>query len=272
MSNMKELLMQGILPKDLKIVDAHAHISEGDVCAAYVRTLPVEKSIQMCKNVGIAAIVASSLKAQWGNLVVGNDRMMEFTKIYPGYVYCNLIFDPHNPEISIRQLEQYHNDPAFIGVKIHPRDMDSCVASNDYDVLYRYCCDHNILVACHTWQTEPQNDPKDFNGVLQRFPELKLQLVHMGGTFRGAMDSIEIANKYPQVLLDINGSLYSQIWIEKLVELAPFEQFVFATDQSFNDPSIMIGRVVMSDLTDEQKYKLLRYNFENAIGKKLVKD
>ena len=58
--------------------------------------------------------------------------------------------------------------------------------------------------------------------------------------------------------------------LEKLVEQAPFRQFVFGTDQTFNDPRIMVGRVLMSELTDGQKQQLLCDNFEAAIGRTLV--
>ncbi len=270
MMTYKQTAMTGRLPAGLRILDAHAHLGEGEQGAAYVCSIPLDDSLRMSREIGIGAIVASSLKALYGNVIAGNERMMAFTKRYPGYVYASIFYDPHYHEACIAQVEKYRTDPGFVGIKIHPRDTQCSVASSDYDKLYAYCVEHDILVACHTWQTEPANDPKDFGPVLQRFPALKLQLCHMGGTYRGCMDSLELANRYPQVLLDINGSLYSQIWLEKLVEQAPFRQFVFGTDQTFNDPRIMVGRVLMSELTDGQKQQLLCDNFEAAIGRTLV--
>ena len=121
------------------------------------------------------------------------------------------------------------------------------------------------------WETEPANNPADFGPVLARYPQLKLQLCHMGGTYRGCVASIDLANKYEHVYLDINGSLYSQIWIEELVKEAPLERFVFGTDQTFNDPRIMIGRVLASELEDDIKRKIVAENFENLIGRTLGK-
>ena len=269
--NVKQSLMNGVLPAGFRILDSHAHLGDGEQSGLYIRTLPVAESLRLSKKVGIGAVVASSLKALYGNVYDGNERMMEFTRLYPGYVYASIFYDPHYHDSCIAQIEKYKNDPAFVGIKIHPRESGCCIATTMYDGLYRYCLDNDLLVACHTWQTEPANDPRDFGPVLQRFPGLKLQLCHMGGTYQGCMDSLELANKYPQVYLDINGSLYSQIWLEKLVEQAPFRQFVFGTDQTFNDPRIMLGRVLMSDLTDEQKQALMCDNFESVIGRKLVK-
>lgn len=269
--NIKESVLAGKIPENLRILDAHAHLGEGEQGGAYVRSLPVEESLRLSKKIGVGAIVASSLKSLYGNVLGGNDRMMEFTKMYPGYVYASIFYDPHYHSQCIDQLEQYRTDPGFVGVKIHPRDTGTTIAGQDYDKLYEYCIEKDILVACHTWQTEPANNPADYEPVLDRYPELKLQLCHMGGTYQGCMDSLRLANKYKHVYLDINGSLYSQIWLEDLVKEAPMDRFVFGTDQTFNDPRIMIGRVLLSDLTDEQKQLLLCDNFEKVIGRKLVK-
>lgn len=269
--NIKESVMSGVIPEDLRIVDAHAHLGEGEQGGAYVRSLPIEESLRLSRKIGVGAIVASSLKALYGNVLDGNDRMMEFTKMYPGYVYASIFYDPHYHDGCIAQLDKYRGDEGFVGVKIHPRDTQTCIATHDYDRLYEYCIEHGILVACHTWQTEPANNPADFEPVLERYPELKLQLCHMGGTYRGVMDSLRLANRFANVYLDFNGSLYSQIWMEDLVEQAPIERFVFGTDQTFNDPRIMVGRVVCSELDDGVKRLLLGENFERIVGRKLIK-
>ena len=92
----------------------------------------------------------------------------------------------------------------------------------------------------------------------------------MGGTYQGVQDSLRLANRFPKVYLDINGSLYTQIWLEELVKEAPIERFVFGTDQTFNDPRIMVGRVLCSDLDDGVKRLILSENYERAIGRRLI--
>lgn len=266
----KESALRGVIPPELRILDAHAHLGEGEQGGAYIRTLPVEESLRLSRKTGIDAIVASSLKALYGNVTGGNDRMMEFTRAYPGSVYASIFYDPHYHAQCIAQLEQYRREPGFVGVKIHPRDTMTSIKSRDYDGLYEYCAERGILVACHTWETEPANNPADFEPVLEHYPELHLQLCHMGGTYRGCIDSLRLANRFQHVCLDINGSLYSQIWLENLVREAPMERFVFGTDQTFNDPRIMVGRVLLSDLDDTEKRMLLCENFERIVGRKLV--
>jgi len=268
--NIKESVLRGVIPEKLRILDAHAHLGEGEQGGLYIRTLPVAESLRLSKKVGVDAIVASHLKSLYGNVLLGNERMMDFSREFPGYVYVAMFYHPHYHEACIAQLEKYKDDPGFVGAKIHPRETHTTIAGRDYDKLYRYCLDNDILVSCHTWQTEPANNPADYRAALGRFPELKLQLCHMGGTYQGCMDSVDLANEFPNVYLDLNGSLYSQIWLEELVKLAPMERFIFSTDQTFNDPRILLGRVLLSDLTDAQKQMLLCDNFERVIGRKLV--
>ena len=266
----KESVMNGVIPEGLRIVDAHAHLGDGEQAGAYTCTLPVAESLRLSRKIGIGAVVASGLGALYGNVPGGNERMMEFTRLYPGYVFASIFYDPHYHDECIVQLEKYKNDPGFVGVKIHPRETQTYISTRDYDRLYEYCIERDILVACHTWQTEPANPPADFEPVLERYPELKLQLCHMGGTYQGVQDSLRLANRFPKVYLDINGSLYTQIWLEDLVKEAPIERFVFGTDQTFNDPRIMVGRVLCSDLDDGVKHLILSENFERAIGRRLI--
>ena len=84
------------------------------------------------------------------------------------------------------------------------------------------------------------------------------------------MDTLRLAREYENVYCDINGSLYSELWIEELVKMAPEGKFVFSTDQTFNDPRALLGRVLLSGLPDALKRKILCENMENAVGRRLV--
>ena len=52
--------------------------------------------------------------------------------------------------------------------------------------------------------------------------------------------------------------------------MAPEGKFVFSTDQTFNDPRALLGRVLLSGLPDALKRKILCENMENAVGRRLV--
>ena len=269
--NFKQSVLQGVLPKDLRIFDAHAHVGEGEYSGIYLYTLPLAQNLCLMKKAGINAMAASSFKSLGGSAAAGNERLMEMCAIHPEELFAYLYYEPRYSYEVFAQLDTYRSHPSFIGVKIHPRESKTSLESSDYDMLYAYCETHGILILCHTWATEPENNPSSFTRILKRHPKLKLLLGHMGGTYRGCMDSIALANEYKNVYLDINGSLYSQIWIEELVKLAPLNKFIFSTDQVFNDPRIIVGRVLLSDLKDEEKKAILCDNFETVMGRQLVR-
>jgi predicted TIM-barrel fold metal-dependent hydrolase len=266
----KETALTGAIPQGLRIFDAHAHIGNGEYNAAYLYTLPLEENLRLSRSIGICAIAASSFLALVGKGIEGNEALMEACGRYPEELFAYLYYDPNIGEPLLRQIEGYRAHPNFIGVKIHPREAKTAVDSGAYDPLYAYCKERGILILCHTWETEKENNPILFEPVLRRFPKLKLLLGHMGGTIRGCMDSIALAKRYENVYLDINGSIYTQIWIEELAKFAPAEKLIFSTDQMFNDPRIVVGRVLLSDLDDALKRRILCENFETALGRTLL--
>lgn len=266
----KQSVLAGALPDGLRIFDAHAHIGNGEYNAAYLCTLPLKENLRLSRSIGINAIAASSFLALVGKGIEGNEALMAACGQYPEELFAYLYYDPNIGEPLLKQIDRYRKHPNFIGVKIHPREAKTSIETDAFDPLYAYCEEKGILILCHTWETERENNPVCFGPVLRRFPTLKLLIGHMGGTYRGCMDSIALAEQYENVYLDINGSIYSQIWIEELAKMAPAEKLIFSTDQMFNDPRIVVGRVLLSDLSDALKRKILCENFEAAIGRKLL--
>lgn len=262
----KQQVLSGRLPEGLRIFDAHAHLSRGELSSAFLYLQPPEEALRLSRRIGIGGIAASSLMALGGQPHAANEQIIEFAEEFPDQVFAYIFYSAREWEQTLADLKRYRTHKNFIGVKMHPRDDHTRILDADYEPLYEYCAQNDILILCHTWQTEPANDPADFAPVLARHPKLKLLLGHMGGTKTGCYASIALANQYENVYLDINGSLYSEIWIEELVKKAPLEKFIFSTDQVFNDPRIITGRVLLSDLPDEAKRKILYDNFARVMG------
>lgn len=267
---LKEFALQGCLPADLRIFDAHAHIGEGRCTNPHLHPLPLEQSLELARRCGISRIAGMAMGAMGGaDVCRENLWMIQQCEDYEMLMFY-LWYNPRMHCPLMAQIEEFCHHPRFVGVKIHPREDNSSLDAREYDRLFAYAEEKDILILCHTWDTEGENRPASFERVLQKHPKLKLLLGHMGGTHGGCMDSLRLAREYENVYCDINGSLYSEIWIEELVKMAPQEKFIFSTDQTFNDPRSMLGRVLLSELPDELKRKILCENMEKAVGKQLV--
>ena len=255
----KECYLRGIIPKDLPIIDAHGHL--GDYSSIFIRQLPLKEAIAFSNSLGIKQIAASSLTAIGGKLKLGNSELFKSIDQYPdnllGYVYYN----PNYIEESLLDINTYKDHPNFAGVKIHPRDCGAHLLDPGYEPLWELSDKEGIAISCHTWEGEPANSPALFFSIMERYPQMIIILAHCGGTYRGYQDSYRLAHQYPNIYLDINGWLYSATWIEDVIENAGEDRVLFGTDQMFNDPRISLGRIVLSDLTDEQKRKILAGNF-----------
>jgi len=266
----KESVMQGRIPAGFGIFDAHAHIGEGEYANIFLYNLPIAQSLSLSRKVGISKMAVTSLRSLAGDTIAGNDRLFEIVAGHPDMLYGYVHFNPSTGKAGIDCIEKYKGHPSFIGVKIHPREDQAPLSEGCYDQLWPYCEEHGIIILVHTWQTEFNNDPAHFWPILRRFPNLKLLLGHMGGTRKGVLESCALAAAFKNVYLDLNGSLYSQTWPEVLAHEAGTEKLIFSTDQTFNDPRIILGRVLLSELEDETKRNILRFNFERMAGRALI--
>ena len=255
---------------DVRIFDAHFHIGSGQCTSIYIEPLKEEESLALSRRCGIDKVGAIAMGAMENadsksavdwlvNLCEKRDDM---------YFYC--WYQPFQHKETMEQIDSLRNHPLFLGVKIHPREDNSFLDSDSYDIFMEYAAAHDIPILCHTWDTEPQNRPVCFERYLAKYPDMKIILGHMGGTHNGCMDSLRMAREYKNVYCDINGSLYSDLWIEELVKMAPEHKFIFSTDQTFNDTRPILGRVLLSRIPDRLKEKILCENIENVVGKKLV--
>ncbi len=256
--------------KDVRIFDAHFHIGSGQCTNIFIEPMPETESLALSKRCGIDKVAAMPMGAlgvsdavsavNWlVNLAESRDDM---------YFYC--WYKPSQHKELMEQIDALKNHPLFLGVKIHPRSDFAHLDNGGYDVFMDYVAANDIAVVCHTWDTEPMNRPVSFERYLAKHPDLKIILAHMGGVRSGCIDSLRMAREYKNVYCDVNGTLYSEMWMEEIVKMAPEHKFIFSTDQTFNDPRPILGKVLLSKIPDRLKEKILCENIENALNKKLV--
>lgn len=258
------------IPDELRIFDAHAHFGSDRYSSLFLHSLPVGESVALAKRCGIKRIAGMALGAIGESDAAAENRwMLSQCEKYPELLFY-FYYKPMQHEILMTQLEKMKKHPAFFGVKIHPRSDYSSLESKEYDEIIDYAVRNDILILCHTWDTEEMCRPRSFERYLKQYPRFRLLMGHIGGTYHGCLDTLDMAKRYKNVYCDINGSLYSGIWIEELVKMAPEHKFVFSNDETFNDPRIILGRVFFSDLPDRLKEMIFCENIERAVERKLI--
>lgn len=258
----REDALRGVVTPGLLITDTHTHYNLGEYSTTYLKFIPFEETLRKVKSIGITSMVMSSNDCLLGNMTEGNRKAFDAAEAHPDFIKAQMVFDPRKGDKALYELEEYEKHPLFAGVKIHPRENAVRADDERYYPLYEYAEKRRIAVTSHTWDGEANNTPADYFAIMEKFPRLAMIMGHMGGTRKGIIDSCELAARYPYVYLDINGSLYSETWLECLVEEAVFERLIFGTDQAFNDPRIVVGRVLLAKIPDRQKRDILHYNYQ----------
>lgn len=126
--------------------------------------------------------------------------------------------------------------------------------------MWEFAADHKIMVLSHTYHGSPYDDPQLFAEIAERHPEVNVLIVHSGALTEGFEGAIHLAQKYPNLYLDISGSFITSHWIERLVNEAGDDKVVYSSDIPFIDIRYSLGRVLYSQLSEYQKTRLLREN------------
>lgn len=256
--------------KDVRIFDAHFHIGESRCTGIYIEPMSEAESLALSKRCGIDKVAGIAMGAMGKNDTKKEvDWLVDLAESRDD-MFFYAWYQPRQHQPLMEQIAALKDHPLFMGVKIHPREDCAHLDDGGYDQFMEYCAVNDVAVLCHTWDTEPMNRPRSFERYLAKYPEMKIILGHMGGTRAGCLDAMRMAREYKNVYCDINGSLYSELWLEELVKQAPEHKFIFSTDQTFNDPRPVLGRVLFSKIPDRLKEKILCENIEQLVGKKLV--
>ncbi len=264
--SIRESYLNGTVPEKLDIIDAHGHLGKTGTSSIYLRLEDISQNIELSCNIGIKRICASSFSSLRAEVTGGNREIFRIAEKYPDTIMGYAVYNPWFPGESIRDIDRYIRHEAFAGVKIHPRNHQCSLSSENYYPLWEYASENKCIVLCHTWKTEPLNDPALFFSILKKYGYLKILLGHSGGTYAGYETCYRLVREYPNVYMDLNGSLYSMKWIEQVAEETDVERLVFSTDQAFNDPRTALGRIVLSSLPDKAKIKILSENYKRMYG------
>ncbi len=89
--------------------------------------------------------------------------------------------------------------------------------------------------------------------LAQRYPEAKIVMAHTGGN---AYLAVKTVKPYPNVAIDISGSLLRSGTLEYTVEHLGADRVVFGSDFPYVPYAICAGKVEEADLSDEIKDKI----------------
>jgi len=253
------------MPITAPVIDAHTHILEYYHSGWYQSFTTNKDIIAVMDHIGIDCIVTAPHSLILGDMEYTNKIAAEATEEYPGRIFAYISIIPHEGIEAVKAaLYKYSKNERFIGLKFLP-GYHGFLAGIEYDYALDFAAEIGCPVLCHIWENSPSL--LDVERAAKSRPDLKLMMAHQGGGNADCSDAYaKLMSIYPNLYMEICGSLFNQYSMEQLVELASEDRVIYGSDLINLDPRYDFGRVVFSTLDDRIKKKILAENFLHLIS------
>lgn len=263
MSELKGKVSQGTPLTDELVIDSHCHMGRW-----FNFNIPMGDADGMVKRMdrlGIRACVAAHHASVGPDFRYGNDEVLKAMAEFPDRIYGYATVNPNYPDELTAELDRCIR-AGMKGIKIHPDVHQHPIDGEKYRPVWEYAEQHGTPVLSHTSTSGNYNPVKSFEALAERYPNAVVILGHSGFGSEGADQSIEAASKFPNIYLEITGSVIVYGTLERMVREAGADRVLFGTDLPFIDPRPQLGRVAFAKISDEEKRMILGLNSSRIFG------
>lgn len=226
-----------------------------------------DEMVQVMDLLNIEVLAITSTLACYNDCPRGNAEISEVLKKhlhrFLGYITVN----PNPPGEALRELERwsaFHHPPL---IKLHPDLHKYPVHGPNYSPVWDYANQNRAIVLVHTWESDRNCGPLLLAPIASEFPNATIILGHSGVTVRGYEQSFEAAKAAPNLFLDISGSQSHRTIIEHAVKRVGAERILFGSDLPFLEAAVSLGRVLCARIRDDEKERILRFNFLELLAR-----
>ncbi|MHA1580800.1 MAG: amidohydrolase family protein [Candidatus Freyarchaeota archaeon] len=178
---------------------------------------------------------------------------------YPEHFIGFCSVDPHDPRADL--ILEHHIRSGFKGLKLHAIHQKFWPSEAMH--IWERAAKLGIPVLVHSgkiWQGDPDNsNPLLYRDIIDRFPELKLIIAHLGGTFE--REALQLAKEYDNVYLDTSGGPAKKVMVA--VKALGSERIIFGSDMPFipyGDPRDEVKKIEKLEISEEEKQLILGEN------------
>ena len=246
------------------VVDAHTHY--GYVGAFFAPEFTATHLLAAMDKGGISHAICMDTLTVLEGAGAGLEPLRDLFETSGRRVYYLGTFDPRRASACLDALKQAKDWPGLVGLKLHP-SMHGVPADDPvYGQAWRFAAEHGLAIMSHSWSASSYNPvqilstPERFEVHLREFPQVHFVLGHAGGRGSGRCQAVRMANEYPNVYLDFAGDIFDYRLLEKLVQSVPVEKILYGSDFPWMDPRSRLSHVLLADIEDSVKGKILRGN------------
>jgi len=255
------------------IIDAHVHV--GTAGMYFSPGCDADHLLELMDALCIQYAVCSEMRTVLCGSQMGMESSYRLFDQSGGRILFQGVFDPRCPGPCLEVLEQAAQRPGFAGLKIHPPLHGTPADSPAYEAAWRFASEHQCTILAHTWSVSDYNPvqalstPDRFECHIRNFPNVRFVLGHAGGKGGGRAQAIRLVNAHENVYLDFAGDIYCYRFFEALLTSVPVERILFGSDYPMLDPRTNLSRVLLGNMDEGVKLKVLRENAIEAYGLRL---
>ena len=256
--NYKEMFLKGIMP-DIKIYDVHGHIGTFNGTNRFNTDYKSVIDAMERNKVKITAI--SSADAIGGDLIRGNDEVVDAVNNSSGKLMGYITVNPLCEKGLIEEIVRLENKN-MCGIKYHPSYSKTPVNDKIMQECLAYINEKELVFLVHAYAKPEIIETEE---MIKKFPNIKFIIAH-SGTQTGYKLTAEVIKKYENAYCDISMSMPRANMLEHLVNYGDENKVMFGSDTPLTDPSVQIGRILLADISDGAKEKILGKKFLNLFN------
>lgn len=247
------------------IIDTHAHF--GSLGQFFMPQFSSDDLLLMMDRLGIRySICPGDQMSLFGEANSGLANLRSAYEASGGRILFMLVYDPRYCAECLSGLKEALGWPGFVGIKIHPSFHGVSAEDKKYEPIWKFAAENDIPIMAHTWSVSGYNPvqylstPERFENFAREFSQVKFVLGHAGGRGTGRYEAIRMANEHANVYMDFAGDIFCYNLIESLLENVPEEKILFGSDYPWIDPRAHLSRVLLADIDEQIKKKILLDN------------
>ena len=254
--------------KKYRKIDSHTHV--------HLYHGGPEVQIDFADRLGIDKLVISrpidKAIADFDKFRESNDIILKSMKQYPDRFIGQCTLNPIYQKESLEEINRCV-DQGMVGLKVYIQ-----VKINDplYYPIIEKCIDLNMIILMHAecqlgvggyrMKYDIKSRPnasisEDFVDIAKRYPEAMLQWAHIGGGGDWEYMCKALKNS-PNVYVDTSGSNNEEHMINFALKHLGEDRMFFGSDNSYYQS---VGKILASNLTENQKRKIFFENYNNIL-------
>lgn len=256
------MLEMGIPNTKYEILDIHGH--HGSFNSFHAPYAGEDSLVEIMDRLGMAKICIAPFLGLTVDFKAGNDATYVAMQKYPERILGHACVNPYHAGETERELVKCFEVRGFHAIKLHP-DFNGCEPQyRGFEPVFEYAQANSLTILWHCGASEAY-----LRKLAERYDRVNFVLAHYGGAWNGYNEdrTLELVRDIPNLYTDIASSVAYNGAFSRLIEYVGEDKVLFGSDMVFLDAGFQLGRVLLCDVPEEAKRKVLGENCRKLLNR-----